>query len=120
MDRTELRGWIEDALARHDRDVQERDETLGTISADEIMDTVWGRLPLAVRRETTRASVQASLMMLTLRHGIATNLRDTADPAATDPAAALGLAKQINGRHVNAAGNDQSDSGPGSTKQISA
>jgi hypothetical protein len=120
MDRTELRGWIEDALARHDRDVQERNETLGTISADEIMDTVWGRLPLAVRRETTRASVQASLMMLTLRHGIATNLRDAADSGATDPAAALGMAKQINGRHINGAQNDQGNPGPSSTKQISA
>lgn len=76
MDRSELRGWIEDALGRHDRDVREREETngdgaLGEVTVAEIVDAVWGRLPLAVRRRTTRAEVQASLTMLTLRHGIA-------------------------------------------------
>jgi len=40
------------------------------VTADEVIDAVWGRLPLEVRRATTRAQVQASLTMLTLRHGI--------------------------------------------------
>lgn len=71
MNRAELRGWIEDALARHDRDAQERRETVTNVTADEVVDAVWGRLPLAVRREASRAQVQASLTMLTLRHGIA-------------------------------------------------
>lgn len=71
MDRTELRGWIEDALTRHDRDTRERTEPVDTVSVDEIVDAVWGRLPLSIRRQTTRAQVQASLTMLTLRHGIA-------------------------------------------------
>lgn len=80
MDRAELRTWIEDALARHERDVRERDEGTGDIAVDEIVDAVWGRLPLEVRRETSRASVQASLTMLTLRHGIAMH-RDAASDA---------------------------------------
>lgn len=71
MQRSELRGWIEDALTRHDRDVRERGEPVGTATAEEIVDAVWGRLPLAVRRQVSRAQVQASLTMLTLRHGIA-------------------------------------------------
>jgi hypothetical protein len=71
MNRTELRGWIEDALARHDRDARERTETVDDVTADEIIDSVWGRLPLEIRRQTSRAQVQASLTMLTLKHGIA-------------------------------------------------
>ncbi|HJQ02605.1 MAG TPA: hypothetical protein VJ851_13475 [Jatrophihabitans sp.] len=68
MDVAELRRWIEDALTRHQRDVRERDETLAEPTADEVVDAVWGRLPLAVRREVSRARVQASLTMLSLRH----------------------------------------------------
>jgi hypothetical protein len=68
MDVVELRGWIEDALSRHQRDARERDEQLAEVSTEEIVDAVWGRLPLAVRREVSRAQVQASLTMLTLRH----------------------------------------------------
>lgn len=71
MDRAELRGWVEDALSRHDRDARERDETIDNVTVQEIVDAVWGRLPLEVRRETTRAKVQASLTMLTLRSGLA-------------------------------------------------
>ena len=72
MDRTQLRGWIEDALSRHERDVRERAEDVTSSTVAEIVDATWGRLPLHVRRATTRAEVQASLTMLTLRHGIAT------------------------------------------------
>jgi len=68
MDVAELRRWIEDALTRHQRDVRERAETLAEPTTDEVVDAVWGRLPLAVRREVSRAQVQASLTMLTLRH----------------------------------------------------
>jgi hypothetical protein len=71
MDRTELRGWIEDALARHDRDARERGESVANVTVDEIVDAVWGRLPLDVRRTATRAQVQASLTVLTLQRGIA-------------------------------------------------
>jgi hypothetical protein len=71
MDRRELRAWIEDALQRHERDARERSEDVESVTVAEIMDAVWGRLPLEVRRATTRADVQASLTMLTLRHGIA-------------------------------------------------
>lgn len=76
MDRAELRGWIEDALARHDRDARERDESVANVTVDEIVDAVWGRLPLDVRRRTTRAQVQASLTVLTLRQGIALARKD--------------------------------------------
>lgn len=75
MSRAELRGWIEDALARHDRDVAERGEEVANVTVDEIVDAVWGRLPLDVRRATTRAQVQASLTVLTLRQGIALGRR---------------------------------------------
>ena len=68
VDVTELRGWIEDALTRHQRDARERDETVSGASTEEIVDAVWGRLPLAVRRTVSRSQVQASLTMLTLRH----------------------------------------------------
>ena len=68
MDVAELRRWIEDALTRHQRDVRERQEALAEPTTDEVVDAVWGRLPLAVRREVSRAQVQASLTMLTLRH----------------------------------------------------
>jgi hypothetical protein len=71
MDRTELRGWIEDALARHDRDARERGESVANVTVDEIVDAVWGRLPLDVRRTASRAQVQASLTVLTLQRGIA-------------------------------------------------
>jgi hypothetical protein len=71
VDRTQLRGWIEDALSRHERDVRERGEDVASSTVAEIVDATWGRLPLHVRRATTRAEVQASLTMLTLRHGIA-------------------------------------------------
>jgi hypothetical protein len=71
VDRSELRGWIEDALTRHDRDTRERAEPVASVAVDEIVDAVWGRLPVSIRRQTTRAQVQASLTMLTLRHGIA-------------------------------------------------
>ena len=83
VDRTELRGWIEDALARHDRDARERDETVANVTADEIIQG-WGQLPLNVRRRTTPAQVQASLTMLTLRRGIVLG-RDDADPADAVP-----------------------------------
>lgn len=76
VDRSELRGWIEDALTRHDRDTRERTEPPETVTVDEIVDAVWGRLPLSIRRQTNRAQVQASLTMLTLRHGIAMNRDD--------------------------------------------
>jgi hypothetical protein len=71
VDRAELRNWIEDALTRHDRDARERDEIAANVTVDEILDAVWGRLPLEVRRQTSRAQVQASLTMITLRRGIA-------------------------------------------------
>jgi len=77
VDRTELRRWIEDALARHDRDTREREEADATVTVEEIIDAVWGRLPLAVRRQTNRAQVQASLTILTLRHGIAMTRDDS-------------------------------------------
>ena len=70
MNRAELRSWIEDALARHDRDARERGEEAARVTVDEILDAVWGRLPLEVRRRTSRAEVQASLTMITLRRGI--------------------------------------------------
>lgn len=79
MNRTELRAWIEDALARHDRDAQERGEVPAHATVDEIVDAVWGRLPLEVRRETTRAQVQASLTMLTVRQGLAMAREDVAE-----------------------------------------
>lgn len=68
MDVAELRGWIEDALTRHQRDIRERDEEVAGASTEEIVDAVWGRLPLQVRRTVNRSQVQASLTMLTLRH----------------------------------------------------
>jgi hypothetical protein len=80
VDRTELRRWIGDALSRHDRDARERDEAVANVTADEIVDAVWGRLPLDVRRQTTRAQVQASLTMLTARRGVQL-ARDDADVA---------------------------------------
>jgi hypothetical protein len=71
VDRPELRTWIEDALARHDRDAGERAEAASNVTVEEILDAVWGRLPLDVRRRTSRAQVQASLTMITLRRGVA-------------------------------------------------
>ncbi len=66
-----MRQWIEDALARHDRDARERGEEVANVTVDEIVDAVWGRLPLEVRRQASRARVQASLTVLTLQRGIA-------------------------------------------------
>jgi hypothetical protein len=85
VDRRELRGWIEDALTRHDRDTRERDETVSDVTVDEIVDAVWGRLPLEVRRQVSRAQVQASLTMLTLRRGLAMNQTDEPPAPAIDP-----------------------------------
>lgn len=79
MDPSDLRGWIEDALARQDRDARERGETVNDVNVEEIVDAVWGRLPLEVRRLSSRAQVQASLTMLTLRHGIAVRREGSAD-----------------------------------------
>ena len=70
MDRAELRSWVEDALTRLDRDVAERDETPSGVTVTEIVDSVWGRLPLEIRRATSRAQVQASLTLLTVRRGL--------------------------------------------------
>jgi hypothetical protein len=73
VDRAQLRSWVEDALSRHDRDARERDESVENVTVPEIVDAVWGRLPLEIRRETT---------MITLRRGIAAQRHDPADPAA--------------------------------------
>jgi hypothetical protein len=71
VSRNELRGWIEDALARHDRDVRERREATERPTVAEIVDAVWGRLPLEVRRQVSRAQVQAGLTLLTAQSGAA-------------------------------------------------
>lgn len=84
MDRAELRNWVEDALNRHDRDARERGESVENVTVAEIVDAVWGRLPLEVRRATSRGQVQASLTMITLRRGIAAQRQDS--PADQDPA----------------------------------
>jgi hypothetical protein len=89
VDRTELRHWVEDALSRHDRDAQERSESVENVTVPEIVDAVWGRLPLQVRRATSRGQVQASLTMITLRRGIAASRTDPDDQAA-GPAAVTG------------------------------
>ena len=88
VDRSELRGWIDDALTRHDRDVRERNEDIASVTVTEIVDAVWGRLPVQVRRATSRAQVQASLTMLTLRHGIALT-RDDHAPTTLEPRPAI-------------------------------
>jgi hypothetical protein len=80
VDRSQLRGWIEDALDRHQRDALDRGEDVASSTVAEIVDAVWGRLPLEVRRDTTRADVQASLTMLTLRHGIASTRKQSPRP----------------------------------------
>lgn len=85
MDRSQLRGWIEDALARHDRDAAERGEEVTNVTVDEIVDAVWGRLPLEVRREVSRAQVQASLTVMTLRRGIAMGRPDGLGPPVIPP-----------------------------------
>lgn len=84
MDRAELRSWVTDALSRHDRDARERSESVENVTVPEIVDAVWGRLPLEVRRRTTRGQVQASLTMITLRRGIAAQhgAGDPVDPPA--------------------------------------
>ncbi len=84
VDRAELRAWVEDALRRHERDVRERDEDVASVTVTEIVDAVWGRLPLEIRRASTRSDVQASLTMLTARHGIATTRTDESTPAIED------------------------------------
>lgn len=75
-----MRVWIEDALNRHERDAHERAENLTGVTAPEIVDAVWGRLPLHVRRTVARSDVQASLTMLSLRHGIARRRNDPLQP----------------------------------------
>jgi len=85
MDRSQLRGWIEDAMRRHDRDVAERGEEVANVTVDEIVDAVWGRLPLEVRREVSRAQVQASLTVLTLRRGIAERYDGPPEPHPLGP-----------------------------------
>jgi hypothetical protein len=89
MDRGELRHWVEDALSRHDRDARERDESVENVTVPEIVDAVWGRLPVQVRRLTTRGQVQASLTMITLRRGIAAQ-RDDAEAGPAGPGAVTG------------------------------
>ncbi len=94
MDRGELRSWVDDALTRHDRDARERGETIENVTVPEIMDAVWGRLPLEVRRANSRGQVQASLTMITLRRGIAAQRYAENESAhggeATGPAAVAG------------------------------
>lgn len=85
MDRAELRNWIEDALTRYDRDARERGESVANVTAEEVVDSVWGRLPVEIRRQTTRAQVQASVTLLTLRRGIAMSR----EPDAAEPTRAL-------------------------------
>ncbi len=85
MDRAELRGWIEDALERHDRDARERGEEADHVSVPEIVDAVWGRLPLEVRRQSSRGHVQASLTMLTLRRGITASRAGAAPRHSLEP-----------------------------------
>ena len=82
ISRGELRSWIEDALGRHERDTRERDEQQTNVSVAEIVDAVWGRLPLEIRRQVTRAQVQASLTMLTLQRGVAARPGSNADTEA--------------------------------------
>jgi len=89
VDRAELRTWVEDALTRHDRDVRERSESNENVTVPEIVDAVWGRLPLEIRRRTSRGQVQASLTMITLRRGIAAHRHDS-DRGAADPPAVTG------------------------------
>jgi hypothetical protein len=67
MNRAELRSWVEDAITRHDRDVRERGEVIENVEVVEVVDAVWGRLPLEIRRQTTRAQVQASLTVRAAR-----------------------------------------------------
>ncbi len=78
MDRAELRSWVEDAITRHDRDVRERGEVIENVAVSEVVDAVWGRLPLEVRRQTTRAQVQASLTVRAARSS--SSARDRAEP----------------------------------------
>jgi hypothetical protein len=89
MDRGELRHWVEDALSRHDRDARERGESVENVTVPEIVDAVWGRLPLEIRRATSRGQVQASLTMITLRQGIAAQ-RDEADAGGSSGPSGLG------------------------------
>jgi hypothetical protein len=83
-DWAKLGSWVEAPFSPHDRDVRERDELVANVTAAEIVDAVWGRLPLAVRRKATRAEVQASVTMLTLRRGIAMMRNDVEAPAAIE------------------------------------
>ncbi|SOD71678.1 hypothetical protein SAMN05892883_1165 [Jatrophihabitans sp. GAS493] len=79
MKTAELRTWIEDALTRQDRDARERGEVPANVTVEEIVDAVWGRLPLEIRRQSSRSQVQASLTMLTLRHAYAAPTDGTTD-----------------------------------------
>jgi hypothetical protein len=108
VDRSQLRQWIEDALARHDRDARERGETVANVTVDEIVDAVWGRLPLEVRREASRAQVQASLTVLTLQRGIA-QARD--DDGAQQPGSEDGGARRLDPDDGGARRLDPDDSG---------
>ncbi len=85
-----MRSWVEDALTRHDRDARERGESVENVTVAEIVDAVWGRLPLEVRRATSRGQVQASLTMITLRRGIAAQRHDDTDHDPVDPPAVTG------------------------------
>jgi hypothetical protein len=90
VDRGELRHWVEDALTRHDRDARERSESVENVTVPEIVDAVWGRLPLEIRRGTTRGQVQASLTMIMLRRGIAAQRDDSDSGSDAGPAAVTG------------------------------
>ena len=92
MDRAELRSWITDALTRYERDARDRGEDVASSTVPEVVDAVWGRLPLEVRRTTTRADVQASLTMLSLRHGIAAGRAEAGAPASIEPGTPIGTA----------------------------
>lgn len=93
MDRGELRGWIEDAFARHDRDARERGETVSAPTRQEIVDSIWGRLPLEVRRLISRAQVEASVALLAARQAVAAG-RDERLPYAPE----LGSGSDLLGR----------------------
>lgn len=48
------RAWIDDAADRLQRDEGERDENDASVTSDELVDALWGRLPVAVRRSLKR------------------------------------------------------------------
>ncbi|MCL2781611.1 MAG: hypothetical protein FWD74_09045 [Actinomycetia bacterium] len=104
----ELRQWVQDALVRHDRDVAERGETPHGATAEEIIDAVWGRLPLTVRRATNRAQVQASLTLLTLRSGFGHPQPSPDAPRALRPPGPPVTPNPAGGPPRHAAGHDPS------------